>query len=190
MTMTTAATHRHGCRSGTASIAAGLVDGDESTTVISVLHRQRQLIAPLITGLSMTPFSTPQFVAICLYCPFSIRCSSACLSDCASGEPFFTGQPYGAASATSPAASSFPLLCLIAYSVTGESADIASAWPSTTALVAASCPSNLMMSMAGLPASVHALLLAGSSSVSSVVVACTATFLPHALFGSIPAPGF
>src|SRR5437870_11010576 len=32
--MTTAAVHRHGCRSGTASIAAGPVDGDESTTVI------------------------------------------------------------------------------------------------------------------------------------------------------------
>ncbi len=43
--------------------------------------------------------------------------------------------------------------------------------------------------MAGLPASVHALLFLGSSSVSSVVVACTATFLPHALFGSIGEPG-
>src|SRR3954468_21248741 len=32
--MTTAAVHRHGCRSGTASMAAGPVDGDESTTVI------------------------------------------------------------------------------------------------------------------------------------------------------------
>src|SRR5262249_19734051 len=136
------------------------------------------------------PFSTPQFVAICLYWPFSIKCWSACWSDCANGEPFFTGQPYGAASAISPAASSLPLLCLIAYSVTGESADIASALPAITAFVAAAWPSNLMMSIGGLPASVHALLLAGSSSVSSVVVACTATLLPHALFGSIPAPGF
>ena len=31
----------------------------------------------------------------------------------------------------------------MAYSVTGESADIASAWPRTTALVACSWPSNL-----------------------------------------------
>src|SRR5690348_4381621 len=38
-TMTTAAVHRHGCRSGTASIAAGPVDGDESTTVISAAPR-------------------------------------------------------------------------------------------------------------------------------------------------------
>lgn len=49
-----------------------------------------------------------------------------------------TGQPYGAESKISPAASSLPLLCLMAYAVTGESADMASAWPSTTALVAAS----------------------------------------------------
>lgn len=101
-----------------------------------------------------------------------------------------TGQPYGAESKISPAASSLPLLCLMAYAVTGESADMASAWPSTTALVAASCPSNFRISMAGLPASVHALLFLGSSSVSSVVVACTATFLPHALLGgSIGEPG-
>src|SRR5262245_37575833 len=130
------------------------------------------------------PCSTPQLVAISLYLPVSIRCSSAFCIDCASGEPFCTGQPYGAASAIWPAGSNLPLLCLIAYRVTGESADMASACPSTTALVAASCPSNGITWIVCLPASVHALLLAGSSSVSSVVVACTATFFPQALLGS------
>src|SRR6185312_8234060 len=110
-----------------------------------------------MTGLSIITFSTPQLVAISLYLPLSIRCSSACFSDWARGEPFFTGQPYGAASVISPDCCSLPLLCLIAYNVTGESADIASTCPSTTALVAASCPSNGTISIGGLPASVHAL---------------------------------
>ena len=42
--------------------------------------------------------------------------------------------------------------------------------------------------MAGLPASMQALLFAGISSVSSIVVACTATFRPQALFGSTVLP--
>src|SRR5215207_9316896 len=46
-----------------------------------------------------------------------------------------------------------------------------------------------MIWIAGLPASVQALLLAGNSSVSSVVVAWTATFFPQALLGSTGVPG-
>jgi hypothetical protein len=77
---------------------------------------------------------------------------------------------------------------LTAYAVTGESADIASTLPRTTALVASSCRSNLSLLMAGLPADVQALLFAGISSVSSTVVDCTATFKPHALLGSTVLP--
>src|ERR1700754_4535307 len=73
-----------------------------------------QLTAPLITGLSITPPSTPQLVAICLYAPVCIKCSSAFSNGCASGEPLATGQPYGSESNTSPACSSLPLLCLMA----------------------------------------------------------------------------
>ena len=62
--MTIAATHRHGCRSGTALMAAGLSGGDETSTLIGVSGDQ--LVAPLITGLSIMPASTPQLVAIVL----------------------------------------------------------------------------------------------------------------------------
>src|SRR6476660_2545922 len=154
--------------------------GRHDETVLFTLRKRSspQLTAPLITGLSITPPSTPQLVAICLYAPVCIKCSSAFSNGCARGEPLATGQPYGSESNTSPACSSLPLLCLMAYCVTGESADIASSWPS-----------NGRTLRAGLPASVHFLLRAGSSSVSWVPAACTATFLPHAFSGSICSPG-
>src|SRR4051794_5436153 len=84
----------------------------------------------------------------------------------------------------SPASASLPLDCLTAYWVIGESASSASAWPRITAWFTWSWLSILMMVIGFLPAAVQALLLAGRSSVSSVVVDCTATFSPQALSGS------
>src|ERR1700756_231186 len=90
-------------------------------------HRsQDHLMAPLIIGVSIMPFSTPHLVAMVRYSPVCIRCSRACRSDSASPEPLGTGQPYGWVSNTSPAASSAPALPLIANPVIGESADMAS----------------------------------------------------------------
>src|SRR5436305_202072 len=103
-------------------------------------------------------------------------------------DPFAIGQPYGAASAMSPAGWSLPPLCLMAYAVTGESADIAAALPRMTALVASSWLVYGRILIAFLPALVQALLLAGSSSVCSVVVSWTAMVRPHALVGSTVLP--
>ena len=60
--MTTAATHRHGCRRGTASMAAGEPVGSDLAANVNA-HRsiRDQLVAPLMTGLSIMPASTPQF---------------------------------------------------------------------------------------------------------------------------------
>ena len=70
--------------------------------------------------------------------PLSISdCNAFCMA-WTSVEPFAIGHPYGAASMMSPACWSLPPLCLIAYAVTGESADTAAALPSTTALTASS----------------------------------------------------
>ncbi|SLH59981.1 Uncharacterised protein [Mycobacteroides abscessus subsp. abscessus] len=44
------------------------------------------------------------------------------------------------------------------------------------------------MSIGGLPCATHSALLAGTSSVCSTVVACTATRLPQAFAGSIGLP--
>ena len=62
--MTIAANHRHGCRIGMASMLAGLVAGDDTSTLIG--ESGDQLTAPLMTGLSIIPDSAPQLVAICL----------------------------------------------------------------------------------------------------------------------------
>jgi hypothetical protein len=64
MTMTIAATQRHGCRKGMASMATGLLGGDETSTLMAC--SDDQLVAPLMTGLSIIPSSTPQFDAIVL----------------------------------------------------------------------------------------------------------------------------
>src|SRR6185312_5080767 len=125
---------------------------DELSTGGDALGRQRarrlraarlrhHLIAPLIIGLSIVPFSTPHIVAMVLYSPLCIRCSSALRNDSASPDPFATGQPYGAESNTWPAGTSAPALSLIANPVTGESAVIASTSPAISAAVRSSCRS-------------------------------------------------
>jgi hypothetical protein len=53
----------------------------------------RHYFAPLITGASIMPLSTPHIVAMVRYSPVRIRCSSASRNDSASGEPLATGQP-------------------------------------------------------------------------------------------------
>ncbi len=55
--------------------------------------RGTQPIAPLTTGLAIMPFSTPHLVAMALYSPVEITCSSACSSGSASPESLRTGQP-------------------------------------------------------------------------------------------------
>ena len=97
-----------------------------------------QRIAPLITGSSIMPFSTPHIVAMVLYSPVCIRCSNARRSDSASPEPLATGHPYGAVSKISPAGASAPPLSLTANPVTGESAAIASTSPAINAAVKSS----------------------------------------------------
>src|SRR5690349_9930330 len=49
--------------------------------------------APLMAGLSIMPFSTPHIVAIVLYSPVRIRCSSARRSGSPRPESLATGQP-------------------------------------------------------------------------------------------------
>src|ERR1700737_4698230 len=136
----------------------------------------------------MSPPSTPQLVAMVLYSPLDISCFKAWRSACPSPEPLAIAQPYGADEKTSPAASSLPFPCLIAYAVTGESADIAPTLPSISAVVASSWKPYLEILIGGLPLFTQSLLFAGSSSVSWMVPVWTATLLPHALFGSTFAP--
>src|SRR5688572_2564397 len=153
--MIPAASHRPGLRSGIALIGSGSLaesappgPGSPGTGLVS-FDVIDQLTAPLTTDLVIAPSSTPQFFAISRYLPLSIRLCTAFCSTAASGEPFGTAQPYGAESKAGPAFSSLPSLCLIAYAVTGESADTASTWPSISALVAALCSSKALISMAG-----------------------------------------
>ena len=90
--MTIAATHRQGCRSGTASMAAGR--GWRRVDVNS--HRANsgdQLIAPLITGLSIMPgLDAPVRRDLLVVAGFD-EVLERLLQRCASGEPFLTGQP-------------------------------------------------------------------------------------------------
>src|SRR6185437_3265576 len=83
----------------------------------------------------------------------------------------------------SPDSTSLPPDCLTAYWVIGESASKASAWPKMTDWFTASWLSILSLLIGFLPAATQALLLAGTSSVSSVVAVCTATFNPQAASG-------
>ena len=65
--MTIAVTHRHGCRMGTASMAAGESVGSDSRRTSTLMDETGyQLVAPLMTGLSIMPASTPQFDAMVL----------------------------------------------------------------------------------------------------------------------------
>jgi hypothetical protein len=67
MTMTIAVTHRHGCRIGTASMVAGEPVGSNwLRTSTLMVYSGDQLVAPLMTGLSIMPSWTPQFDAIVL----------------------------------------------------------------------------------------------------------------------------
>src|SRR6185312_7116736 len=118
--------------------AGGDAVGRQRARRIRAARLRHHLIAPLITGLSIMPFSTPHIVAMVLYSPVCIRCSSALRSDSASPEPLATGQPYGAESNTWPAGTSAPALSLIAKPVTGESAVIASTSPAIKAAVRSS----------------------------------------------------
>src|SRR6266536_5247304 len=86
----------------------------------------------------------------------------------------------------SPAKAIWPLVCFTAYAHTGESASIASSLPVTTAFVASLCFWYWSMVILLLP---HFFDRAVMSSTWTVP-ACTATFLPQALFGSIVAPVF
>ena len=123
--------------------------------------------APRHRGISVIiPFSTPHIVAMVRYSPVWTRCSIASRSDSASFDPFATGHPYGAVSKISPAGSNTPPDVLIANPVAGESADIASTSPLFNAAFRSSWLTKTTFLIAGLPASSHALLLAGTSSVS------------------------
>src|SRR5579884_2855501 len=163
---TTAPTHRHTWRTGTALSAAGGTRpsaGVGASTAVSdavVTRRASPTHAPpradrqyegtqdepdgllLLSDTAcavIAPSVTPHCCRMLWYAPLVIRYFTASVIACSSGLPLTTAMPYGVTLHGDPASCSWPPDCFTWYAATGESAHPMSARPEMSAWFASVC---------------------------------------------------